>query len=217
MTQYILSDLGITQAQLSLALPVLNPLYLGFIPDPENFDSITFLGTSDDPSAPIPDSQLIIDTYDACVLEIQQQELALKNETLTVSNKITTTDQSFCFITDPVVNSQVQIHTGGICPTVFLDGNSQENVVPVANDEFIDLVESLNVNKYNMIGQPNEKLYVSPSGSDWNGVFNFAAKDDTTTNVELIDIIGVLLSVNKDLIRRVKALEAAVSSQPVLT
>ncbi len=204
MTTYSLQNLGLTYPEFSGGLSCMDTEYTHLV-DPDNIDSVTFLGKRSDPSVPLPSSQDIRNAYNAFV------ERPLVPCVGTMRSTVSTSCGSYTFLTSENGSTSVHIPSGSISIASCLDPSTHENVSPVPDTQFMASIENLQVYSYNLVGQDPLRVNVGFSGTDWNNVFNFSTKDSTLTKVELMDVIGVMMSTIQNLNRRVKQLEA---SQP---
>lgn len=149
-----------------------------------------------------------VDDVNAVKPSVEQDILNKQNRAQTVNNRITTRDKSFTFVTCPNGNACVTILPGSNSVASNLDGTKRENLTSVPSNTYTSLVQNLPIHTYNIIGQDVNKLHIGPNSDDWNNVFNFESKDPAKQNVELMDIIGVMLTCIKDLSARVSALES---------
>jgi hypothetical protein len=208
MTQYKFSTLGITQPQLTISLPILtNNATLGFATDPNDIDAFTYFGTNDNPNALLPNAQDIINTFNQYTIDLQAQEEIKMATPLEIRSKITTDCKSMSFITCSDNHSCVNILAGSNSIATNIDVNNIENLTPVSDTAFVSSISALPLYSYNIINQDQSNLRIGPKPADWNNVFNFQSKDPTLSNIELMDTIGVLLSVVQNLNRRITQLE----------
>lgn len=203
MTEYRLSNLGLQENELCLGLEVLGNCKYTYLIHPDDNDIIIFMGKIDDPTAPLPLVNDIKNAYDQALIDKQAQLMKPK----LISNKVTTSDSSFTFVTCPEGNACVTIPIGSNSVASTIDSTKMENQILVNNNEYINQVANLPIYKYNITGQPSTSLRIAPTGNDWNNVFNFESKDPTKQNIELMDMIGVMLSCIQNLNARIAQLE----------
>lgn len=209
--EYNFSQYGIDKNVLPYCFRKINPLF-AFEIDEQN-DLIRWWGIA----TPITEAPYF--SFEQCQIPtpaeasvytsiVEAENDALLNKPRKLASRLITNTCGIDFFTCNESNSWVSILPGSNSISSSFDVAKQENITVVENNTYLPLVEDLPLYTYTITGQSANMVRIGPNPNDWNTVFNFENKDPTKKNIEVMDMMGVMLSCIKDLNSKIVSLEA---------